>query len=909
MLLERQNECEVLDQLLASARQSKGGAILVHGDPGIGKTAVLEYAVGEAQGFKTLRTVCSEAEMGLPFAGLQQLCSPALAGLDQLPDPQRKALRVAFGLVTGSAPDRLLIGLAVLTLLSELTEEAPLLCVVDDSQWLDAESEQALGFVARRLATERIAFIFGARGLQSEFQGLPDLPLGGLSDIAARALLRSVIPDRVDEHVLDRILAEAHGNPLALLELPRGLTPAQLAGGFTLPVSLPLAGRIEASIRRQLSKLPKESREWLVVAAAEPTGDPALVFRAAEYIGIDDSAATTAETDGLLELTPRVVFRHPLVRSAIYGAASPDERRRAHRALAEVTDPTVDPDRRAWHRAQAASKPDDDVASELEFRAGRAQARGGFAASAAFMERSAELTTDKSQRASRALVAAEAQYQAGALDAVLRLATIAEREPLDQRELAELDVLRGQVAFATNQGSDAPRLLVQAAHRIESQDPDRACQIYLDAITAALFAGRLSRGWSARDVAEAALKLKRAVGKARASDALLHGLAVLIARGPSRGTAELRDALTVFCGPEVGPEERLRWSWLAGRAAAYIWDYDTWDLLTAQQIQLANETGALTVLPLTLGTRAGVSLFAGDVSKAAALVDQVEALGYRLSAPGACNAAAVSVASLRGRNPDARELIDRGAKEFASRGEGMSITLTQWAGSLLYNGLARYDDAYHFATQALEDPHELWFSPWATVELIEAASRSGRSEVAAAALERLAEGTTASGTAWASAVEARSRALLSDGKAAEELYLEAVELLTPTALRLDLARTRLLYGEWLRRDRRHLDARHQLREAHTLFSEFGMEGFADRAQLELRATGEEPRHKAESLNELTAQEEQVSRLVSQGATNREIAAQLFISPSTVEYHLNKVFRKLGVKSRTQLARHMHEMSA
>lgn len=909
MLLERQNECEVLDQLLEAARQGKGGVILVHGDPGIGKTAVLEYAIGQAQGFKTLRTVGSEAEMELPFAALQQLCAPALAGLEALPEPQRDALRVAFGLVTGAPPDRLLIGLAVLTLLSELSEEAPVLCVVDDAQWLDAESEQALAFVARRLATERIAFIFGARGLQSEFQGLPDLLLDGLSDTAARALLRTVIPDRVDEHVLDRILAEAHGNPLALLELPRGLTPAQLAGGFTLPVSLPLAGRIEASIRRQLAKLPKESREWLVVAAAEPTGDPALVFRAAEYIGIDDSAATTAEAEALLELTPRVVFRHPLVRSAIYGAASSEERRRAHRALAEATDATVDPDRRAWHRAQAASKPDDEVASELEFRAGRAQARGGFAASAAFMERSAELTTDKSQRASRALVAAEAQSQAGALDAALRLATIAERGPLDEREIAELDVLRAQVAFASNQGSDAPRLLVQAAHRIESYDPDRACEIYLDAMTAALFAGRLSRGWSARDVAEAALKLKHGVGKARAADALLHGLAVLIAKGPSRGTAALRDALVVFCGPEVGLEEQLRWSWLAGRAAAFVWDYDTWDLLTARQIQLANETGALTVLPLTLGTRAGVAVFAGEVSKAASLVDQVEALGYRLRAPGACSAAAVTVAALRGRNPEAQELIDCSAKEFASRGEGMSVTLTQWAASLLYNGLARYDDAFRSAEQALEDPHELWFSPWATVELIEAASRTGRAEVAAPALERLAEGTSASGTAWARAVEARSTALLSDRSVAESLYLEALDLLTPTVLRLDLARTQLLYGEWLRRERRHVDARQQLRGAHDLFSEFGIEGFANRAQLELRATGEEPRHKAESINNLTAQEEQVSLLVSEGATNREIAAQLFISPSTVEYHLNKIFRKLGLKSRTQLARHMHEMTA
>jgi DNA-binding CsgD family transcriptional regulator len=902
MLLGRQSERGVLDRLLVAARGGQGGAIVVLGEPGIGKTALIEQAVASAQDFRVLRTAGQEGEMELAFAALQRLCAPGLDRLQRLPEPQRDALGVVFGLRTGDPPDRLLVALAVLTLLSELATERPLLCVVDDAQWLDRASAQAVAFVARRLATEPVAFVFGARELPDEVRGLPEVFVEGLGDDDARALFGSVFPYRLDTPVLDRIVAETHGNPLALLELPRGLSPAQLAGGFGLPVSVPLAGRIEESFRRRLAGLPSPSRRLLLVAAADPTGDPALVWRAAALLGIADSAAEAAEAEGLLDLTAGVVFRHPLVRSAVYGAASAKERRQAHRVLAEATDPAVDPDRRAWHRAQAASRPDEEVAVELELSAGRAEARGGIAAAGVFMERSTELTLDPARRASRALVAAEAKRQAGALDIALRLAALAERGPLDDSQRAQLDVLRAQVSLASDRASEAPRLLLDAALRLEHLDVRRARETYLDALTAAILAGRLAKGASALEVARAVGKLRPSAGHPRASDLLLDGLALLVTDGYASGTPVLQEALSAFRDENVGIEERLRWSFLAGRSAAFIWDYDSWDVLTALQIQVAREASALTVLPLTLGTRAALHLFAGNVALAASLVEQVEAVADAID-NRPVPYSALAVAAFRGRDAEARQLIEAGTKDFAARGDGLGVAMALWATALLDNGLARYQEAFVAAEAALEDPYEVSFSPLATVELVEAASRIGNEAAATPALDRLAQGTSASGTGWARAVEARCRALLSEGEAAETLYRQAIDLLVPTMLGFDLARTRLLFGEWLRRERRPREAREQLRAAHGLFSEFGMEAFSERAVVELRATGERARSRTvETRSDLTPQEAQISRLVAEGATNPEIAAQMFISPSTVEYHLRKVFNKLGVKSRTQLAR-------
>jgi DNA-binding CsgD family transcriptional regulator len=902
MLLGRQTDRDVLDRLLSAARDHQGGAIVVLGEPGIGKTALIEHAVTSADDFEVFETAGRERETELAFAALQQLCAPGLDRLQRLPGPQRDALSIVFGLITGSPPDRLLVALAVLSLLSEMATERPVLCVIDDAQWLDPASAQALAFVARRLATEPMALVFGARELSDELRGLPEVLLEGLEDGDARALFGSVFPYRLDVPVLDRIVAETNGNPLALLELPRGLSPAQVAGGFGLPVSVPLAGRIEESFRRRLAGLPSASQRLLLVAAADPTGDAALVWRAAGLHGIDDSAADAAEAEGLVDLAAGVVFRHPLVRSAIYGAASAQERRQAHRALAEATDPAVDPDRRAWHRGQSTSRPDEEIAAELELSAERAQARGGFAAAAAFMERSTQLTVDSARRAERALVAAEDKRQAGATDAALRLADVAERGPLDDFQLAQLDLLRAQISFASDRGSEAPLLLLKAAQRLERLDARRARETYLDALTAAISAGRKAGDANADTVARAAIEFRPLPEPRRASELLLYGLALLVTDGYTSGTPVLREALSAFRANDLRIEERLRWSWLAGRAAALIWDYDSWDDLTAQQIQAARDAGALTVLPLSLGTRAALHLNAGKLALAALVVEEVEAVAEAIG-NRPTPASAMTVAAFRGHEEEARELIDASTKDFATRGDGLGLTIALWATAVLNNSLARYEDAYAAAEEALEDPFEVSFSPLATVELVEAASRIGKEEAAKPVLERLAQGTSASGTDWAVAVEARCRALLSEGAAAEDLYREAIDRLKPTALGFDLARTRLLYGEWLRRERRPKEAREQLRTAHGLFTEFGMEGFRERAWVELRAAGERARRTTiETQSDLTPRESQISELVAQGATNPEIAAQLFISPNTVEYHLRKVFIKLGVKSRTQLAR-------
>jgi DNA-binding NarL/FixJ family response regulator len=906
VLLGRQRERGVLDRLLVAAKDSRGGSIAVLGEPGIGKTALIEEAINSADGFRVLGTAGHEGEMELPYAALYQLCVPALDHLEQLPGLQRDALRVVLGLAEGDPPDRLLVALAVLTMLSELSAQLPLLCVVDDAQWLDRASAQAIAFVARRLSTEAMAFVFGARELPDEVRDIPELFMEGLGDADARRLLESVFPYRLDEPVLDRIVAETHGNPLALLELPRGLTPAQLAGGFGLPVAVPLAGRIEESFRRRVVGLPSSSRRLLLLAAADPTGDTALVWRAAELVGIPASAAVAAEDEGLIDLSAGVVFRHPLVRSAVYGSASSQERRQTHQALAEATDRAVDPDRRAWHRAQATARPDEEVATELELSAGRAQSRGGYAAAGTFMQRSSELTIDPARRAGRALAAADAHRLAGALQTALRLAAVAERGPLDDAQRAQLDVLRAQISFASKRNGDAPPLLLAAAQRLEHLDLRRARETYLDALTAAMFAGRLARGTSSREVARAALEVPRPPGHPRASDLLLDGLALLISDGPAASIPLLQQAVSAFRGENVGTEERLRWLWLAGRAASFIWDFDSWDALTALQVQVAREAGALTVLPLTLSTRAAFHLLSGELSLAESMVKQVEALGDLIDIRSVSYSALV-LAVFRGREPTARQLIDTSTKVFFARGDGLGLNIALWATAVLNNALGHYDDAFVAAEQELEDRDEVMFSPLACVELIEAASRIGKEDPAVAAMERLVLATSASGTDWACAIEARCRALLSQGEAAETLYRQAIERLAITPLRFDLARTQLLYGEWLRRQRRPKDGRDQLRAAHSLFAELGIDGFADRAAVELRAAGEQPpKRTVETRTVLTPQEEHISQLVALGASNPEIAEQLFISPSTVEYHLNKVFKKLGVKSRIQLARRILE---
>jgi DNA-binding CsgD family transcriptional regulator len=792
-----------------------------------------------------------------------------------------------------------LVGLAALSLLAEAAQKQPLLCVIDDAQWLDRASAQALGVVARRLLAESVALVVAAREPGGEFRGLPELSVGGLDDSDARDLLASVIARPLDERVRERFLAEAGGNPLALLELPQGLTQAEAAVGFGVPAAPGLPGRLEDSFRRRLRGLPQATRRLLLVAAAEPTGDPVLVWRAAGRLGIGMDAAP-AEASGLLTIGERVTFRHPLVRSAAYRAASPEDRRAAHRALAGATDQQADPDRRAWHRAQAAAGPDEDVASELERSAGRAQARGGFAAAAAFLERSATLTPGPARRAKRALAAAQAKYQAGAFDAALGLLAAAEAGPLDEFQRARSDLLRGQIAFASTRGSDAPALLLKAARRFEPLDVRLARETYLEALTAALFVGSLATAANLREVAQAARAAPPPPPPPRPADLLMDGMAVLVTEGYPAGAPALTRALNAYRSGDVFPEEGL---WQACHSAGLLWDYDSWQALSDRQIGIARDAGAVTALPPAFTMRAMSHLFAGEFTAAASLVAQVESVNQAIGISIA-RYAALALAVFRGREAEAAELIATFTTDARSRGEGAWLPFVRWATAVLCNSLGRYEKALAAAQQVSQDSLAglRLETNWAVVELIEAAARSGMPELAVGTLQRLAATTRASGTDWARGVEARSRALVSDGDDAEACYREAIDHLGRTPLRVELGRAQLLYGEWLRRQQRIRDAREQLRRAHKLFTSFGMEAFAERARIELRAAGAHAlKRTAGRPDVLTAQEALIARLASGSASNAQIAAQLFISPATVAYHLGKVFTKLGIGSRSQLA--------
>ncbi len=888
----------MLDGLLGAVRRGRSGALVVRGEPGVGKTALLEYAIDAASDLRVLRAVGVESEMELPFAALHQLCSPMLDRLDRLPGPQRDALATTFGVSAGAVPDRFLVGLAVLGLLSEVAEERPLLCVVDDAQWLDAASAQGIAFVARRLLAESILVVFAAREPGEELRGLPELVVEGLQKRDARDLLRSVIPGRLDDAVREQIVAETGGNPLALLELPRGRTPGELAGGFRLPGSL--SGRIEDSFVRRLEALSAPTRRLLLVAAADPSGDPTVVWRAAGLLGIDRGAAAPAESAGLLEIGITVRFRHPLVRSAVYRAASPPDRRAVHAALAEATDPDRDPDRRAWHRAHATVEPDEDVARELERSAGRAHRRGGPAAAGAFLEQAAALTPSPAARAERQLDAAQAMLQAGALEPAQILLAAGEAGPLDEVGRARVGLLLGQIAWAEDHGSGAPPLLLSAAKRLEPLDIGLARETYLYAFMAVITADRLTTGGDALEVAIAARAAPSPPEPSGAVDQLLDGLAVFVTDGGAGATARLHQALGAFAADELPTEVALRWILLASHTALLLWDHKSWQAICNRQVDLIRDAGALSMLPYALIARIFAHVSAGELARATSLVEELGTVAEatRSSVPPQ---GAIALAASQGREAETLRLIDASMPELVKRGEGMSVTMAQWALAVLYNGLGRYEKAVAAARQALADAQPLGVAGWARIELIEAAVRSGNVQLAADTLAGFSERPTE--TDWALGIAARSRALLGESDAAEHAYREAIERLDRSGAAALLARTRLVFGEWLRRERRRSEAREQLHGALEMLTDMGMEAFAARAARELRATGERVRRRAvETREDLTAQEGQIARLARDGLSNQEIGGRLFLSPRTVEYHLHKVFNKLGITSRTQLDR-------
>ena len=910
--MDRRAEREALSALVDAVRSGESRALVMRGDPGVGKTVLVDHLARRASGLgcRVARAAGVQSEMELAFAGLHQLCAPMLGHLDGIPGPQQDALRTAFGLAAGPPPDRFFVGLAVLSLLSEVATEHPLLCVIDDEQWLDQVSAQALGFVARRLAADPLGLVFAAREPGPELAGLPELEVDGLRDGDARALLASVLAGPLDARVRDLIIAETRGNPLALLELPRGLTPAELAGGFGLPGATLLAGRIEDSFARQLDALPEQARRLLLVAAADPSGDRSLVWRAASRLGIGVQEAGPAVEAGLVEFGASVRFRHPLVRSAAYRSASLSERQQVHAALAEATGAIADPDRRAWHRAQAAAGPDEDVAAELERSAGRAQGRGGMVAAAAFLERSVLLTADPARHAERMLAAAQASMQAGAFGKALELLDRAESEPLEELQSARADLLRGHVTFASGMGSDAPPLLLKAAQRLEPLDLALARQAYLDAWLAAVFAGRLAAQATLLEICRAARRLPSPGDRPGKPELVLDALTLLVTDGPGTAAPALRTAMDAFTATDVTAEERLRLNTFAEGAAIALWDLDAWRALVERQAATVRAVGALGQLPLVLVGLGATTTWAGDLTASAALVAESDTVCEATGAH-APPFAALMLACLRGREAEAVSLVGATIAGATAGGQGLTVGYANWVAAILYNSLGRYEQALAAATQSSQDA-AMYVSLWALPELIEAAVRSGNAGLAVGPMARLAESTQAGGTDFGLGIESRSRALLGAGDTAERLYREAIERLARTRYRPDLARAHLLYGEWLRRDRRRTDARAQLRIAYDMFETIGMEAFASRAGRELRATGETVHsRKVRTPGTLTAQEASIARLARDGLTNPEIGAQLFLSARTVEWHLRKIFTKLDISSRRELraalARHGPEV--
>ncbi|WP_229898202.1 LuxR family transcriptional regulator [Streptomyces finlayi] len=880
----------------------RSAVLVLRGDAGIGKSALLHHLESRVTKHRIARGAGAESEMELPFAGLHQLCAPFRDRLDRLPPPQREALATAFGMSYGPPPDRFLVGLAVLGLLTDVAAEQPLFCLVDDTQWLDRVSAQTLAFVARRMLAEPLALVFASREQRGrdELAGLPELTVSGLDDTDARGLLSATVGTPMDTQVRDRILAEARGNPLALLELPHdradmgaGVRPARSGPG-------PVSGRIERSYLGRVHTLPSATQRLLLIAAAEPIGDVALLRRAAGHLGISPSAIDPAVTEGLLVVGTLVRFRHPLLRSAVYRSADLAELRETHRVLADVTDPALDPDRRAWHLARATVRPDEAIAAELEASAGRAAARGATAAAAAFLAHAAVLTSHPRRKATRALAAAQAKIRAGSPTAARELLALARSGALDELHRARADLVQAQIVFASGRMDEAVPLLLDTARRLLPLDTDLAHETFLDALSASMFAGRLAVDVDAREVAAAARQTPSSrADVARAADVLLDALAT---RFTDDYHAAVPSAHSVLhrCRQEADPEQILRWSWLVSALAAEMWDDESWTELAARHVRTARAVGALAELPLALNSRVVVHTCAGELAEAALLIAEIarvqEAVGGNFTPFGT-----MALVAWQGRADEGLPLIKAGRESAAQRGEGIGVAIALRAEAVLLNGLGRFEEAFEAARSASAHPQDLVAANWGLIELVEAGVRSGRHEAARAALDRLVRTTEAAGTDWALGIQSRCRALLGHGATAEERYREAIERLGRTTVATELARAHLLYGEWLRRENRRSDARAQLHEACALFTRFGAEAFADRAVRELRATGESvARQNGGAALALTAQEAQIAQLARDGLSNSEIGAQLFLSPHTVEWHLRKVYTKLGIASRRSL---------
>ena len=895
-------EMAALERLLDTTRAGHGGTLVLEGEAGIGKTSLLQFASDHATGFQVLRAEGAEFEMELACAALHQLCLPVLERLEDLPEPHRDALTAAFGLRAAPAVDPFMVGAGLTSLLSDVAGEGPLLCLLDDAQWLDQASARALAFAARRVDGERVAMLFARRDARSSdaLQGLACLKLDGIDEDDARALLAGEVHVALDVDVVDRIIDEARGNPLALLELPRGERPADLAGAFALPHRQTVSGTIEASFRRRLEELPPDSRRLLLLAAAEPLGNLSLLRRAAELLGLDLEAAAPAEADGLVELGRQVRFRHPLARSAAYLAATPAARREAHQALGEATDRERDLDRRSWHLALASAGPDEAVAQDLERSSDRANARGGVAAAAAFLEFAAHLTPDQDRAASRALLAARAKLEAGDHAVASRLLALAEKHSQDELELATIGALRARAAFQATRSDAAAAQLLRAAIRIAPLDEAQARETFMQAFAAAFYVGRFSSAGGMREVARAVRQSLQVPSQPSPIDLLLEALAAQEIDGHVLATRALRRAVDAFVA-EANPSARTAESmWMAANLALDLWDEEAWRTLSERQVQSTRHAGLLGALPAALRFRALAHTMAGELGEAAVLIAEAHAIQRAVGGHSLVYGDAALVA-WRGERKRGQWLLETGRRDATSRGEGRTLSVLEYSNAVLLNGLGRYDAALLAARQAC-DFDEPGIRAFASIELIEAAAHSGQPQLAAEELDLLSARATASGTDWAVALELRSRALLcKEQDEADRLFRGAIERFERTAIRTQLARAHLVYGEWLRRAGRRTDARAHLLVAHDMLTSMGAGGFAARAARELRAIGQRARVRTpETIDELTRQELQIARLVATGVTNREVASQLFLSPRTIDAHLRSIFRKLDITSRRQL---------
>lgn len=912
----REAERKTLDDLIAGVGPGSSQVLVLRGEAGAGKTALLDYLVERAREHHLVQIAGVESDMELAYAGLQQLCAPLLAHLDVLAEPQRHALEVAFGREVGAPPDRFLVGLAVLSLLAAAAAARPLVCVIDDAQWLDQVTVQTLAFVARRLLAEPVALVFAVRDSPELLQGLPELTVSGLSDADARELLESVMVGGMDPRVRDRIVAETRGLPLAILEVPRSISAAELSGGFWISGKRSSPAAVEKGFVRRIHALPEKTQLLLLVAAAEPIGDAGLFLGAAAQLGVSIDALAPAEADGLIVFGPQMRFRHPLIRSAAYRAADLADRRAAHRALADATDAMTDPDRRAWHAAQAAAGPDETIAADLERSAQRAQQRGGVAAAATFLERATALTADPGMRGTRALAAAQAKRDAADASAAHALLSIAETSDVSPLQQAQVARLRAQMDFVRSRSGEtgAPRVaetaaaLLDAARRLERVDDYSSRECYLESIAALIYAGRLADPVALQQVAEAALAaLAHTAGDLRPVDLLLKGMAQRITGGLRAGADTLRAALAgMRHQADTDPPAVGRWLRVPGfpilqeSAAHELWDEQTVRHLSTTAVNHARDAGALAGLPRALTYRAGVHLLSGEFAQAGQLLGEAASITEATAGRSPVRYHSVLLAAWRGDSATAGHLVDTAADDGTLRGEGRLHGLTRYASAVLNNGLARYDEAFAAARVACNHL-DLGFHGWCLYELVEAATRSGEDNAAKEAVARLEGSAGVSGTDWGLGVLASAQAMRAADDTADGLFTEAVERLSRTPIAVHLARTRLLYGEWLRRANRRTDARRELAAAHDAFDRMGAQGFAERARRELAATGEKVRRQqTRTGGELTAQEAQIARLAAEGLTNQEIGAQLFISSHTVEWHLRKVFPKLGVTSRRQL---------